>query len=322
MTRALITGIAGFAGSHLADDLLSDSTTLIAGIHHPSHPAQYLGNASRFELHYGDILDPETLDRILSQISPDVIYHLAGLAHVHESWTYRKATIETNFLGTFHLLEACRKLPRFPKVLLIGSGECYGVVPEAEQPITEDRPLVPASPYAVSKIAQEVLGIEYGRVEKFPVYICRPFNHTGPRQKETFVCSAFAMQIALAELGMAEAEIKVGNLTAKRDFSDVRDVVRGYRTILEKGIPGNPYNVGSGTAVTIQEILDILLSHASIKLRITVDQERFRPVDMPLLVGDPGKLKRETGWNPRFTISETLLDLLNYWREKLRGAPA
>jgi len=318
MTRALITGIAGFAGSHLADDLLADSTTFVAGIHHPSHPVQYLGNPGRFELHFGDILDPEALDRILLQISPDVIYHLAGLAHVHESWTYRKATIETNFLGTFHLLEACRKLPRFPKVLLIGSGECYGVVPEEEQPIKEDRPLVPASPYAVSKIAQEVLGIEYGWVEKFPVYICRPFNHIGPRQKETFVCSAFAMQIAMAELGMSEAEIKVGNLTAKRDFSDVRDVIHGYRAILEKGIPGNPYNVCSGTAVTIQEILDILLSHASIKLRITEDQERFRPVDMPLLVGDPGKLKRETGWTPRFTISETLLDLLNYWREKLR----
>src|ERR1044071_4189414 len=127
MMRALITGIAGFAGSHLADELLSDNTTVVAGIHHPSHPAQHLGTAGRFELFYGDILDPETLYQILSKFSPDVIYHLAGLAHVHESWTYRKATIETNFLGTFHLLEACRKLPEFPKVLLIGSGECYGV---------------------------------------------------------------------------------------------------------------------------------------------------------------------------------------------------
>lgn len=320
MTRVLITGIAGFAGSHLADQLLADSTIFIAGIHHPSHPSQYLAERDRFDLHYLDILEPSELDRVVREISPDVIYHLAGLAHIHESWTYRKATIETNFLGSFHLLEACRKLPKFPKVLLIGSGECYGVVPLNEQPISEERPLIPASPYAVSKIAQEILGMEYGRAEKFPVYLCRPFNHTGPRQKETFVCSAFAMQIASAELGLAEPEIKVGNLTAKRDFSDVRDAVSAYRAIVEQGRPGEPYNVCSGNPVSIQEILDILISHASIKLHVTVDAERIRPVDMPLLVGNPGKLIDETRWHSRFTISETLLDLLNYWRDKLKNA--
>jgi len=315
----LITGIAGFAGSHLADDLLREGTNIVAGIHHPSHPSQFLGEQDRFELHYLDILDQQALDRVIQQLSPDVIYHLAGLAHVHESWTYRQATIETNFLGSFYLLESCRRLPRFPKVLLIGSGECYGVVPSGDQPISEDRPLVPASPYAVSKIAQEILGIEYGRVEEFPVYICRPFNHTGPRQKETFVCSAFAMQIAMAELGMSEPEMKVGNLTARRDFSDVRDVIAGYRAILQSGRSGEPYNVCSGNPVSIQEILDILLSHASIKLRVTEDPERLRPVDMPLLLGNSEKLRRETGWQSRFTLSETLLDLLNYWRDKLKS---
>ncbi|MCI0413184.1 GDP-mannose 4,6-dehydratase [bacterium] len=318
MTRVLLSGIAGFAGSHLADKLLLDSTISVVGIHHPAHALQHVIENPRFVIHYLDILNPDDLGHLIQEVSPDVIYHLAGMAHVHESWTNRRATIETNFLGTFHLLESCRNLAKFPKVLLIGSGECYGIVPQAEQPISEERPMVPASPYAVSKIAQEILGVQYAKAEKFPVYISRPFNHTGPRQKETFVCSAFAMQIAMAELGMSEPEIKVGNLTARRDFSDVRDVVAGYISIVKDGRPGEPYNICSGTAVSIQQILDILLSHASRKFRVVVDQERFRPVDMPILLGNAEKLKTETHWQPKYLINQTLLDLLNYWRKKLK----
>jgi len=319
MTRILITGIAGFAGSHLADYLLSDSTIDIVGIHHPSHPAQTGWKHDRLRIQHLDVLDAPALEQAVVEAEPDIIYHLAGLAHVHESWSARLATIQTNFLGSFYLLEACRKLPNFPKVLLVGSGECYGIVAEADQPIHEDRPLIPAPPYAVSKIAQEMLGMQYGRVEQYPVYISRPFNHTGPRQKETFVCSAMAMQIAMAELGLAEPEIHVGNLSAKRDFTDVRDVVAGYCAIVEKGKTGDPYNVCSGSACSIEEILHMLLSHARTKLKIVVDPERFRPVDMPLLLGSADKLQKDTGWKPRYSISETLLDLLNYWRTKLKG---
>jgi GDP-4-dehydro-6-deoxy-D-mannose reductase len=318
MTRVLLSGIAGFAGSHLAETLLLDSTTSIVGIHHPAHPLQHVIENSRFAIHYLDILNPIQLADLVQEALPDVVYHLAGMAHVHESWSNRRATIETNFLGTFHLLEACRSLEKFPKILLIGSGECYGIIPQNEQPISEERPMVPSSPYAVSKIAQEILGAEYANAEKFPVYLSRPFNHTGPRQKETFVCSAFAMQIAMAELGMSEPEIKVGNLTARRDFSDVRDVVAGYISIVKDGRPGEPYNVCSGAAISIQEILDILLSHASKEFRVIVDRERFRPVDMPLLLGNAEKLKTETGWQSKFSIHQTLLDLLNYWRTKLK----
>lgn len=318
MTRVLLSGIAGFAGSHLAEMLLDDSTISIVGIHHPDHPLQHRIENQQLKIHYLDILNPDQLAAVVREVSPDIIYHLAGMAHVHESWSNRRATIETNFLGTFHLLEACRNLAKFPKVLLIGSGECYGIIPHAEQPVSEERPMVPSSPYAVSKIAQEILGTQYAKAEQFPVYLSRPFNHTGPRQKETFVCSAFAQQIAMAELGMSEPEIKVGNLTARRDFSDVRDVVAGYIAIVKDGRPGEPYNVCSGTAISIQEILEILLSHASTKFQVIVDRERFRPVDMPLLLGSGEKLKTETGWQPKYPIEQTLLDLLNYWREKLQ----
>jgi GDP-4-dehydro-6-deoxy-D-mannose reductase len=319
MSRVLITGIAGFAGSHLAEEVLKDSTNFVAGIHHPEHTPQHSIQNDHFQLYHIDILRSEALQDLIRELSPEVIYHLAGLAHVQESWVNRRATIETNFLGTFNLLEACRDLTRYPKILLVGSGECYGVVPHQEQPISEARPLVAASPYSVSKIAQEILGIQYAVADKLPVYISRPFNHTGARQKETFVCSAFAMQIAKGELGLSEPEISVGNLTARRDFSDVRDVVAGYIAIVEQGRPGEAYNICSGNAVSIQEVLDILLSHSTKKFRVVSDPTKIRPVDMPLMLGTAEKLQRETGWRTRYTIRDTLLDLLNYWREKLKA---
>ena len=319
MSRALITGIAGFAGSHLADALLKDSTTHVVGIHHPEHSPQHTMENERFEMHYLDILQPGQLEELIQEIAPDEVYHLAGMAHVQESWSYRRATIETNFLGTFYLLEACRRLPVFPQVLLVGSGECYGIVPVEAQPISESRPLVATTPYAVSKIAQEILGVQYATTENLPVYISRPFNHTGPRQKETFVCSAFAMQVAMAELGMIAPEIHVGNLVARRDFSDVRDVVAAYMAILRKGRPGQPYNICSGKAVSVQEVLEMLLSHSTTRLSVIPDPKRFRPVDMPLMLGDCEKLRSETDWRSSRELSTTLLDLLNHWREKLKS---
>jgi GDP-4-dehydro-6-deoxy-D-mannose reductase len=250
------------------------------------------------------------------------VFHLAGLAHVKESWSNRKETIETNFLGSLNLLEACRELPTFPKVLLVGSAECYGRVGEENQPILETHPLAPASPYAVSKIAQEMLAVQYGRSEKLPVYVTRSFNHTGPRQKESFVCSGFARQVALAEAGQISPQIVVGNLSAKRDFSDVRDVVRAYKAIVEDGQPGEPYNVCSGEAHSIREVLDTLLSFSSVNFEVTVDSARFRPSDLPLLVGSPEKLKSHTGWVRQFSFTQTLQDLLNYWRFRVRSQSA
>jgi GDP-4-dehydro-6-deoxy-D-mannose reductase len=273
-------------------------------------------------LHRADILQADELTTIVRKIAPDAVYHLAGLAHVHESWVHRRATIDTNFIGSFNLLEACRALDSFPRVLLVGSADCYGIVPENEQPITESHPLVPASPYAVSKIAQEMLGIQYARGEKLPVYITRSFNHTGPRQKETFVCSSFAYQIASAEDSRRGFEISVGNLSARRDFSDVRDVARAYKTILQKGTPGAPYNICSGRAVTIEYVLNTLLSFSSERFHVVTDPSKIRPVDMPLLLGSAERLARDTGWQPAFAIETTLRDLLDDWRRKIKGGAA
>jgi GDP-4-dehydro-6-deoxy-D-mannose reductase len=309
-------------GSHLVDLLLQDPDVRIEGILHPSHQVQHLEENPRIRVNYVDILRAEELENTIREIQPEVVYHLAGMAHVHESWVYRKETIDTNFIGSFHLLEACRKLDAFPKLLLVGSAECYGIVPEHEQPITEQRSMLPSSPYAVSKIAQEMLGIQYARAEKLPVYLSRSFNHTGPRQKETFVCPAFARQIALAEIRRDNFEICVGNLVARRDFSDVRDVARAYKTILESGIPGEPYNVCSGRALSIENMLHTLLSYSTDQFEVTTDPAKFRPADMPLVLGSFDKLQKTTGWRPEFTIEDTLRDLLNYWREKLRAEPA
>lgn len=318
MTTALITGVAGFAGSHLTDLLLQDNTTNVVGILHPQHEIQHLEEHSRLKIYREDILQWRRLNEVIAEIKPSVVYHLAGLAHVQESWTYRIATIETNFVGSLYLIEACRQLPVFPKILLVGSADCYGIVPEKEQPIRESHPLVPSSPYALSKIAQESLGLQYAQADKLPVYLSRSFNHTGPRQKESFVCSAFARQIAEAELNPEKNILRVGNLSARRDFSDARDVACAYQAILSNGRPGEPYNVCSGSAVSIQQVLEILLSFTDRQLRVEVDPERFRPVDMPLLLGSAEKLKEDTGWTPRFDIHQTLKDLLNYWRVKLK----
>jgi GDP-4-dehydro-6-deoxy-D-mannose reductase len=319
MTTILITGLAGFVGSHLVDLLQKDPDVEIVGVIHPTHAIQHLEENPRVTIYREDILKSSSLKKILRQVKPDIIYHLAGFAHVGESWTHRKTTIETNFIGTFNLLEACRSLTAFPKVLLIGSAECYGIVPPEKQPITEDFPLSPASPYAVSKIAQEVLGIEYARAEKLPVYICRAFNHTGPRQKETFVCSAFAYQIAVAITQPPPHQIYVGNLVARRDFSDVRDVVRAYKSILDSGEPGEPYNVCSGNAPSIQEVLHLLIELSGRPFQIETDSALFRPVDHPLILGSHQKLTASTGWNPIYDLRTTLKDLLEYWQMKIQG---
>lgn len=318
MRTILITGLAGFVGSHLADLLLQDPEVRIEGILHPTHAIQHLENDPRITVHRIDVMQSEELKTLVRRLQPEEVYHLAGLAHIHESWIHRKATIDTNFVGSFHLLEACRALDAFPKVLLIGSAECYGIVPEHEQPITEARPLLPLSPYAVSKIAQEMLGIQYARGDKLPVYITRSFNHTGPRQKETFVCPGFARQIALAEIQRSGFEIRVGNLVARRDFSDVRDVARAYKSIIDRGAPGEPYNICAGAAISIDQTLKTLLSFSTEHFEVITDPARFRPVDMPLLLGSYEKLHRDTGWKPARSMDTTLRDLLDYWRTKLK----
>ena len=219
-----------------------------------------------------------------------------------------------NALASLNLLGALLRQGTLPRVLLVGSAEQYGIGPAGESGFTEDAALQPASPYALSKVWQEALGCFYNRTERWPILMTRTFNHTGPRQTPEFVCADFARQIARIELRLGEPVLRVGNLAAARDFLDVRDVVAAYRLILERGAAGSAYNVCSGRLWSIADLLQILLGLAVIKIKVEVEVARHRPVDIPVLHGDPGRLIRDTGWEPRRAMESTLHDLLEYWR--------
>lgn len=269
------------------------------------------------EIHEADILDPPGLARIISGFEPEAIFHLAAFSNPQSSWENARRTLETNIIGSHNLLQAATDTGVLPRVLLVGSGQQYGNVPENEQPIAEDRAQRPLTPYAVSKSAQEMLGLRFFLAEKLPVFLVRSFNHTGPGQEPSYVCSSFAQQVAQIEAGRREPPIRVGNLEARRDFTDVRDVVRAYARILEAGKPGDPYNLCRGEAFSIQEILDRLVSLAGGRIPVEVDSSRYHAADASLVLGDNSKLRRELGWEPEIELEETLRRLLDYWRKKL-----
>ena len=259
---------------------------------------------------------------MIEEVRPDGIVHLAGQSSVHQSWLDPGGTLRTNVLGIVHLLDAARRAALRPAVLVVGSAEEYGPVSEAELPIRETAPLRPASPYAVSKVAQGALALLYGPAGGMRVVLTRTFHHTGPGRGEAFAESSFARQIAEIEHGLRPPVIEVGNLDAVRDFSDVRDVVRAYLLLLEKGEPGQAYNVCSGRGRRIREVLDLLLASSSARVEVRVDAERLRPSDVPAQVGDPSRLRAATGWEPRIPLEETLADLLADWRARVAGAAA
>ena len=306
----LVTGAAGFAGSHLVELLAADNTMLY-GWHRPERrPAVPTPSATWQAV---DLLDATAVREAIAAIRPAVVYHCAGAAHVGRSWGATEATLAINVRGTHHLLEALRAADLEARVMIPSSAMIYR---PAVEPLTEDHPIVPPSPYGLSKLAQELLGIRAstGRVA---VTIGRAFNHLGPRQDPGFAASGFARQIAEIEAGRREPEVVVGNLDARRDTLDVRDTVRAYRTILQHGQPGRPYNVSSGTAVAIGEVLEMLIARARVPVQVRVDPDRFRPNDIPVLLGDPSRLRDELGWSPVIPLSQTLDDLLAYWRRAL-----
>jgi GDP-4-dehydro-6-deoxy-D-mannose reductase len=242
------------------------------------------------------------------------VYHCAGAAHVGQAWERTEATLAINVRGTHHLLDGLSKAGGGTRVLIPGSALVYRPASEA---LTEGHPLLPTSPYGVSKLAQELLA-GHTPAPDVQVTIARAFNHFGPRQDPAFSTSGFARQIASIEAGLQPPEISVGNLDARRDLTDVRDTVRAYRAIAERGEPGRPYNVCSGHAVAIRDVLDELVARARVPIRVHVDPARFRPNDVPLLVGDPSRLRDELGWMPTIPIAQTLDDILQYWRRKCR----
>jgi GDP-4-dehydro-6-deoxy-D-mannose reductase len=303
----LVTGAAGFAGSHLVEHLSRDSGELVAWAR--SAPPPELAALARWDI--VDLLDRERVRRSIAELKPSRIYHCGGAAHVAESWARVAATLETNVLATHYLFDAVRRAGVECRVLVPGSAHVYA---PSGTPIPEDAPVAPASPYALSKLAQEQLGSRAVVEDAVVTILPRVFNHTGPRQSAAFAAASFARQIASIERGAAEPVMKVGNLAAQRDLTDVRDTVRAYTLLMERGAAGTVYNVASGVARSTQVVLDALLARARTAIRVEVDPARMRPNDIPVLVGDPTRLREATGWTPRISFDQMMSDLLEYWR--------
>jgi GDP-4-dehydro-6-deoxy-D-mannose reductase len=302
----LVTGAAGFAGSHLIDLLSRDGAEIVAW-HRPGGGAPREVAGTRWEA--VDLLDHSSVVAAVARLRPSSVYHCAGAAHVGQSWDSTESTFATNVRGTHHLLTALDRASDDARVLIPSSALIYAPAGEA---LTEHHPLVPSSPYGLSKLAQEMLGMRTNG--QLSVTIARAFNHFGPRQDPHFVASGFARRIADIEKGRWEPEISVGNLDAQRDLTDVRDTVRAYRMILERGQPARPYNVCSGRAITIRHLLDQLIARARVQVAVRIDPARYRPNDAPLLLGDPSRVREELGWTAEIPIEQTLDDLLDYWR--------
>ncbi|MBI2955584.1 MAG: GDP-mannose 4,6-dehydratase [Chloroflexi bacterium] len=315
--RALITGTAGFAGSHLVEYLLSRDDVEVSGIVRTNNMPNIDHLRSRLRLFYGDVADFEFVKSVIGDLRPDLIFHLAGQADVALSWKHPALTINSNVIGQLNILESVAQYAVDARVLVIGSGDEYGLILPSELPIKETNQLRPYSPYAVSKIAQDMLGYQYFVSHKLLVVRVRPFNHIGPRQSDAFVTSSFARQIAEIELGLREPIVKVGNLDARRDFTDVRDMVRAYWLALLRGEPGEVYNLASGQTWCIVDILHSLLAKSHAPIRVEQDPYRLRPSDVPVIVGDYSKFAARTGWNPHIPLEETLSEILDYWRDVL-----
>ena len=303
----LVTGAAGFAGSHLLEFLAAGGADLVAW-HRPGGTPPY--PAPQTKWHGVDLLDAVAVHNAIDSLRPSAVYHCAGAAHVGRSWDSTESTFAVNVRGTHHLLEALCRIGVPTRVMIPSSAMIYR---PASEPLTEDHPLVPPNPYGLSKLAQELLGCR-AATASLTVTIGRAFNHVGPRQDPSFAASSFARQIAEIEAGHHEPEIVVGNLDARREILDVRDTVRAYRLVLERGLPGRPYNVSGGRAWPVGELLDLLVARARVPVRVRVDPGRYRRNDLPLLVGDPSRIRDELGWMPTIPLSRTLDDLLDYWR--------
>ncbi len=310
MKKALITGINGFVGGYL-QKVLEQQGYQVAGTYLP-------GTLQAMPCNYYpvDLLQSEQIQQLIQQWQPDEIYHLAGQSSVALSWQMPTKTIEINVNGTLHLLDAVRQYKPDCKVLIIGSSDEYGPVQQEECPVTESHPLQPVSPYGISKMTQEKLAQLYARAYQMNIILVRPFNHIGPGQNTGFVVADFASRIAAIEQGKAEAVLQVGNLHSWRDFTDVTDVVAAYVLLMQHGTAGEVYNVGSGKAVEIQQILDQLLALSTADIKVEIDPNRYRPVDVPLVLCDNSKLVACTGWKPQKTLEQTLLETLNYWRKR------
>jgi len=316
--RVLVTGITGFAGSHLVDYMLEHKKGVeVVGIRRWRSRTENIEHfLDKVRLVECDLRDASSVRDVMEEIKPDWIFHLAAQSFVPTSWTAPTESLTTNIIGQLNIFEAVKKLHIMPRIQIACSSEEYGMVHESELPIRETNPLRPLSPYAVSKVGQDMLAYQYYMSYKLPVLRTRGFNHEGPRRGPVFVCSDFAKQISDIEKGLRPPVIRVGNMEARRDFSDVRDIVRAYWLACEKAEPGEVYNICSGRAWTIREMLDMLLAMTKVKVKIEQDPARMRPSDVPVLLGDASRFKKQTGWEPEIPFEQTLRDLLEYWRAR------
>lgn len=306
--KALIIGAAGFVGKHLVK-CLQAAGWKVAVTRLPSETLH--ADLPIYEL---DVLNADAVKALLESFNPDYIFHLAAQSSVGLSWKQPALTIDVNIKGALNLLEAVRKIKKPPRVLLIGSGEEYGRVLPEQLPINEETLLHPDNIYAGSKVMQGMLGQIYARAYGLEILVVRAFNHIGPGQTEIFALSNFCKQVAMIETGLSEPVIKVGNLEAKRDFTDVRDIVEAYRMLVEKGQSGCVYNVGSGKVISINDALNIILSLSRTEITIEQDPDRMRPSDVPIIQADIARLSALTGWRPKIPIETTLSDMLQHWR--------
>ncbi len=317
--RVLITGGAGFVAGHLVEHLTA---------HHPECALWLLDLPGRFDpprlgapptvsVLEGDLTEPAAAERAVAESRPDVVLHLAATTSVAGSWADPAAVLRINALSQVNLLEAIAGGAPDARVVIASSAEVYGRVDPDRQPIREDEPLAPISPYGVSKATQDLIGFQYHAARGLDVVRLRLFNHTGPRQPSRFVCSGLARQIAEIEIALRSPRIEAGDLDVERDFTDVRDVVRAWWMAAAAGEPGAVYNVCSGSAVTIRRVLDLLLAHSGATVVIQPDPGRSRPADIRALAGRPDRLTDATGWRPEIPLGRTLADLLNWWRTEL-----
>ena len=311
--KTLIVGAAGFVGHHLIDHLQEQGKWSIAVTKMPHETIRRSG----IQIDDLDILQPQQIQSLLKRVQPDVLIHLAAQSSVALSWKNPQLTVDINLKGTLNLLDALRAMDRPPRTLLIGSGEEYGAIRPEETPVREENVLRPGNLYAMTKAAQNMAGKIYADAYGLDIVMVRAFNHIGPNQAPMFVVADFWKQVAEIECGLREPVMHVGNLSARRDFTDVRDVVRAYGLLVERGQKGEVYNVGSGHAVSIQSVLDRILAQAACQVDVEVDPARLRPVDVPVIEADIQKLRACTGWQPHIALEQTIADTLQYWRKSL-----
>jgi GDP-4-dehydro-6-deoxy-D-mannose reductase len=311
--RVLITGINGFVGGHLAEHLLASEHWEVWGLaRQPAlHLPQLYGRVSYVAADMGNF---EQVVSALESARPEIVFHLAGQANVARSFADPAGTLQANLLAQTYLFQALLRLRQDPLLLIAGSNEIYGAVRPEDLPLDEDTPLRPVNPYAVSKAAQDLLAFQYFASHRMRTIRLRPFNHIGPRQSDAFVASAFAAQVAQIEAGRQQPVMRVGNLSAERDFTDVRDMVRAYELAALHGEAGEAYNIGSGRAVRVQRLLDILMTLSTRDIAVESDPARMRPADVPSVVCDARRFRERTGWEPQIHLEQTLYDTLEYWR--------